>query len=242
MPCPERTRVMTVYRQYGWTRLAEGFAARWFSIPYLAGLKIMMDFGFGAFLNKFEEYYGKRATKVLVGVLGLTAVGLAMSMLASNVVTPVYNWIAGSPDAFSDAWSFVLSLATAVYVAVVMASAMNAINIKRKIYELNELNEDVNNNLSEARSIHNQVVRDRRGTRTILEKLQLAIYSLRNVSNELANGEPDADVRRSLEELSAMITDVELVFDEYAKASAEAQLPKSHPDTATETQPRTHPG
>lgn len=84
-----------------------------------------MDFGFGAFLQKFEEFYGRTANKILVGCLGLTAFGLSASMLVTNVFAPIHGWITGNSDAFDQAWSFMLSLATAIYVAVVAASILN---------------------------------------------------------------------------------------------------------------------
>ena len=61
------------------TRLRIAFVAP--SFLERVGRKVAMDFGFGAFLEKFEEYYGKIATRVLVGAMGLAVFSACMSLV-----------------------------------------------------------------------------------------------------------------------------------------------------------------
>ena len=44
--------------------------------------RAMMDFGFGAFLEKFEAHFGKRPTKVLLILIGLAIVAATTSLIA----------------------------------------------------------------------------------------------------------------------------------------------------------------
>lgn len=53
------------------------------------GRQFFMDFGFAAFLDKFEKYFGELMTRVLVGLMGLAVVSACISLfgaLAFNII------------------------------------------------------------------------------------------------------------------------------------------------------------
>lgn len=53
-----------------------------------------MDFGFGAFLEKFEDHFGRAATKFLLALLGLAAVALAGSVVWNYLLEPMVAFLA----------------------------------------------------------------------------------------------------------------------------------------------------
>lgn len=67
-------------------------------LSYRIGV-IVFDFGLGSFIEKFEEHYGQRATKALVGLVGATA-ALACFSFIWGLISPLIWWgtetVAGS--------------------------------------------------------------------------------------------------------------------------------------------------
>lgn len=48
-----------------------------------------MDIGFGSLIEKFEEYVGKRATRVLIIVIFVAVFALCAKAIADNLITPI---------------------------------------------------------------------------------------------------------------------------------------------------------
>jgi hypothetical protein len=53
----------------------------------------MMEFGFGAFLEKFETHFGKRPTKVLLSLIGLAIVAATGSLIWHTALEPIVSAI-----------------------------------------------------------------------------------------------------------------------------------------------------
>lgn len=53
--------------------------------------RLLMDFGFGNFLDKFEGRFGRRATTALLGIIGLGVVSVVTNLVATNVIIPIYE-------------------------------------------------------------------------------------------------------------------------------------------------------
>lgn len=51
----------------------------------------MMDFGFGAFLDKFEDHFGRVATKLLLIAIGIAIIAVCASIIITNVVDPLFE-------------------------------------------------------------------------------------------------------------------------------------------------------
>lgn len=54
----------------------------------------IMDFGFAGFLEKFEESFGPKWTKALIALIALTVVVVCISLIISQGIIPIYNWLA----------------------------------------------------------------------------------------------------------------------------------------------------
>lgn len=52
-----------------------------------------MDFGFGAFFEKFEAAYGKKWTSFLLGLIGLTVATTCVSLVFSTALVPVLKFV-----------------------------------------------------------------------------------------------------------------------------------------------------
>jgi hypothetical protein len=61
----------------------------------------MMDFGFAAFLEKFESYYGKRATRAVLGLMGFTIVVACGSLIWSQLLRPSIDLVRGVSESGS---------------------------------------------------------------------------------------------------------------------------------------------
>lgn len=64
-----------------------------------------MDFGFASLLDKFEEHYGRRAGKVLVGLIALAVVVVCLGLIW-GFIAPIVAWINGSVEDQS-IWAFI---------------------------------------------------------------------------------------------------------------------------------------
>jgi ABC-type Fe3+ transport system permease subunit len=51
----------------------------------------MMDFGFGRFLEMFEDRFGRLATTILLAAIGLAVFGVCVSAIYSNIARPIYD-------------------------------------------------------------------------------------------------------------------------------------------------------
>jgi len=49
----------------------------------------MMDFGFAAFLEKFEEHFGRTATKIILILIGLAIVSATGSIIWNTLIKPL---------------------------------------------------------------------------------------------------------------------------------------------------------
>ena len=56
----------------------------------------MMDFGFGAFLEKFEAHFGRRMTKILPALIGVTVVTTCLGLISSQVINPMIQLLSPS--------------------------------------------------------------------------------------------------------------------------------------------------
>ena len=72
----------------------------------------MMDFGFGAFLEKFEQRFGNFATTILLGLIGLTVVTACMSLIYKTAMEPAiatFNDLLIRSDSLDQFYQFVSS-------------------------------------------------------------------------------------------------------------------------------------
>jgi ABC-type Fe3+ transport system permease subunit len=51
----------------------------------------MMDFGFGRFLEMFEDRFGRQATTILLAAIGLAVFGVCVSAIYNNIAIPIYD-------------------------------------------------------------------------------------------------------------------------------------------------------
>lgn len=54
--------------------------------------RAVMDFGFGAFLEKFEAYFGKPATRLLLFIIGLTVFVACANTVLTLGAQPIYQY------------------------------------------------------------------------------------------------------------------------------------------------------
>lgn len=67
----------------------------------------MMDFGFAAFLEKFEDHFGRAATKILLILIGLAIVAATGSIILSTLIRPLLTLI---PVSWPSAWEKIANL------------------------------------------------------------------------------------------------------------------------------------
>lgn len=51
----------------------------------------MVDFGFGSFIEKFEDYFGRSVTKTILAILGFGVVVIVLGAVW-EVLAPLFNW------------------------------------------------------------------------------------------------------------------------------------------------------
>ncbi len=73
----------------------------------------MMDFGFGTFLDKFEQFYGKWATRFLVGLIGASIVAFCLALIWSSIIAPLTDWASNTPQGGTFWWYFRKTIDTA---------------------------------------------------------------------------------------------------------------------------------
>jgi len=95
----------------------------------------IMDFGFSGLVEKFEEYFGKRATKVLLGIIGLTVFIWCGGFVYNNLVFPIWDFFFGKDN--SEATRFVQTVlgtiagSLAGITLIVILSALNLLLPRR---------------------------------------------------------------------------------------------------------------
>jgi hypothetical protein len=98
----------------GETRLPRVLAAT--SVLESLGRAVAVDFGFGAFLEKFENYFGALATRVLVGLMGAAVVAACLSLIGRLVGSALDLFDQSTKNRVGDAF-LVLQLLAIVWAA-----------------------------------------------------------------------------------------------------------------------------
>ena len=81
------------------------------------GRRLLMDFGFGAFLEKFEEHFGKRASKGLVLLIGLCVALFCGQMIWTIALGPAVS-LATQAMSRGNVWQILINVAwTAIFAA-----------------------------------------------------------------------------------------------------------------------------
>jgi hypothetical protein len=62
-----------------------------------------VDFGFASLLEKFEEHYGKRSGKALVGLIGAAVVAVCLGLIW-GFLAPMFGWITDTATGSSALW------------------------------------------------------------------------------------------------------------------------------------------
>ncbi|MBY8335444.1 hypothetical protein KYN89_00125 [Alteriqipengyuania sp. NZ-12B] len=78
-----------------------------------------MDFGFGALIDKFEEYFGKRWTAALLACIGLFVVSVTLRGVYTGIVEPVFSLFVS--DDRLDQPGYIIILNVASFLVVVLA-------------------------------------------------------------------------------------------------------------------------
>lgn len=243
---------MTVCRQNGWTRLAEGFTARWLDLPYQVGSRIMIDFGFGSFLEKFEHFYGKRASKIFVGFIAFVIIITLVSLIIKNVIEPIYNVAVGNQDEINNVFQFLITVLMFIYMAFLLASLVNAFKTKNLLREAEARSDLVDDRLRRANNTLNvlrlaEIYRKAESSdwRRIIDNIEEVTQILHRVSphiTEVSKAEAFSNdalaFKKALEELVKIVEEAR----SKAKDSTETPSQQSHPDTEEETQPKNLPG
>ena len=111
-----------------------------------------MDFGFGAFLEKFQEYFGKLATRILVALMGL-----AVCSACLGVIWKLLSAVSTQTDKhhLSGIWS----VATIVIMAVWVVFSVSTFIENRKIKAHRKEMDQVSDILEYARSLNDETER-----------------------------------------------------------------------------------
>lgn len=102
----------------------------------------MFNIGFKDFIDKLEEYFGRRVTKFGIGLLGITILLFAVGFAVNTSVYPLALWIGaivtGQP-AVSDALSGISTVATVVWLVVILALVVSYFQHRRDLNLSTEL-------------------------------------------------------------------------------------------------------
>lgn len=74
-------------------RLDDIFKGPWTFFEIIG--RFVVDFGFGSLLDKFEEYFGRVATKGLVALVGLAVVAVCLNLIW-EFTYPIIDWFTGT--------------------------------------------------------------------------------------------------------------------------------------------------
>lgn len=70
--------------------------------------RAVADLGFSGVIEKFEEHWGKRATRVLLLIIGLGVAAVCVGAIWEWFVSPILNFLK-SPERSNTVWSIVLA-------------------------------------------------------------------------------------------------------------------------------------
>lgn len=95
-----------------------------------------MDFGFGAFLEKFEENFGKSITRILLILIGVAVFSTASSIIYNLTVRPIANLVYKLLGEESGNWLLVVVVAFSLtlFSAIVSLIAATASWISARHY------------------------------------------------------------------------------------------------------------
>jgi ABC-type multidrug transport system fused ATPase/permease subunit len=111
----------------------------------------MMDVGFGSVIEKFEQHYGSRAAKVLLGLIALAIVAACVAIIWQWLVSPVLTFFK-SPERFRLLVQLLyLGLAIGIGTSVARFSARRWTREGRHVRE--ELDQALNRNLRAAEDL-----------------------------------------------------------------------------------------
>ncbi len=71
--------------------MIRGVAARHFDVAIEATRGLMFDFGLGEIVDRFEEYFGRRATKLLIACVGLGIFSATVHLFRIGILSPAYE-------------------------------------------------------------------------------------------------------------------------------------------------------
>lgn len=116
------------------------------TVSYRVGRWIMFNIGFKDFIEKLEEYFGKRVTKFSVGLFGLAILVFVVGYAVTASIYPLALWlgaiVTGQPDV-ANAINGISTAATIVWLAGVLALLVTYFQQRRHIMRATELLEEV---------------------------------------------------------------------------------------------------
>ena len=129
-----------------------------------------MDFGFGAFLEKFEEYFGRGMTRALMALIGIFITVFCGAAIVKTAIFPIYKLLV-PVVAKETASSFVAPLFTVAggvsfggFVGIVLLRAIEHRIYSRKIKEvitkIQSVTADIQNNTTTDQSSALQLTQD----------------------------------------------------------------------------------
>jgi hypothetical protein len=127
------------------TRLTAALAAP--TLSERVGRTAAMDFGFGAFLEKFEEYYGKTATRVLVGAMGAAVAAACISLVGHQLISAFHLANPGKQNRMEELF-LILQVVTLIW------AAFGSLTLYRRLRNLRAAREMYN----ETKRLHDEIV------------------------------------------------------------------------------------
>jgi len=165
----------------------------------------MMDFGFAAFLEKFEDHFGRLATKVILILIGLAIVSATGSIIWSTLIRPLAALI---PLPGHSAWERITSLAwTALLIGGGIGVGFEAIVVlhnaragRRLAFNIREAKEII----AETEAFRAQILDTMREAEDVLATGELAIDEV--ISEALGRGLITQDQAETLQSLRNTVT------------------------------------
>lgn len=170
------------------------------TVSYRVGRWIMFNIGFKDFIEKLEEYFGRGVTKFGVGLLGIAILLFAVGFAVNASVYPLALWlgaiVTGQP-AVSDALNGISTVATVVWLVVVLALVVSYFQHRRELNHSTEL-------LAEIRTLQTDIEKQEDATRGELQAMMVEAKSTVERANALVE-EAEMNVVRA-EEALALVT------------------------------------
>jgi hypothetical protein len=95
----------------------------------------MMDLGLGRFFEMFEDRFGRRATTVLLALVGLAIASLSVGLVWEHIISPIFGIVANFPHITTE-WMYVsqreilIDTALIAWVALLYYSIRNIWRLK----------------------------------------------------------------------------------------------------------------